>query len=312
MTERIATRVAYGEALEKIGSDPRIIALDADLMACTRTDAFAEKYPNRHYNVGIAEANMVGIAAGLATCGKRPYVHSFAMFLAGRAFEQIRNSICYPNLPVVFAGTHAGLTVGKDGATHQCLEDLALMRVLPNMTVLVGADARETRKLTELSLQLEGPVYLRLSRYAGRDVTSVDSEVRVGGSTVLREGKDVTLFACGLMVERALDAAEALSGEDIDCSVIDLYSVKPIDKETIIREARRTGFLVTMEEHNIYGGLGSAVAEVLCDEAPAKLLRLGVKDIFGKSGNEEDLLEDYGLSVPRLVESVRSAWNKER
>ncbi|MDY3051681.1 MAG: transketolase family protein [Ndongobacter sp.] len=310
--EKIATRVAYGKALLEIGADERIVALDADLGCCTRTDAFAERYPDRHFNVGIAEANMVGVAAGMATCGKKPYVHSFAMFLAGRAFEQIRNSVCYPNVNVVLAGTHAGLTVGKDGATHQCLEDIGLMRVLPNMKVFVPADQYDTEKLVRLSASLDGPAYIRLSRYEGRNITDPEAEVHLGGSHLLRSGDDVTIFACGLMVERAMDCAARLEEEGISVRVIDVYCVKPIDRARILAASRETACLVSMEEHNIYTGMGSAVAEVLSEEPGAPLLRIGVEDAFGKSGDEEQLLEDYGLSTERLVTRIRAFLEKRK
>ncbi len=308
MSEKVATRYAYGEELATVGSSPDIVVFDADVSTCTMSCVFGRKYPERFFNMGIAEANMVGAAAGMATLGYKPFVNSFAMFTAGRAFEQIRNSIAYPDLKVTVVGTHAGLGVGEDGATHQCLEDLALMRVIPNMTVICPADANETRHAVRAIIQYEHPVYLRLARLAGETVTNVDGyEFCIGKANCLREGTDVSIIATGTMVERALKAADALAAEGICARVIDMHTIKPLDVGTIVKAAEETRAIVTVEEHNIIGGLGAAVAECVSEFCPVPLYRIGTKDTFGRSGNGEKLLDHYGLGILDIMASVKKA-----
>ena len=267
---KISTRTAYGEALAEIGSDPRIFVLDADLQCCTRTEKFGALYPERSRNVGIAEANMVGIAAGMATCGKIVFVNSFAMFTAGRAFEQIRNSLAYPHLNVKVIGTHAGVTVGKDGATHQCLEDLAIMRSIPGMVVLSPCDANETRFMTKAMAEYDGPCFMRLGRLDVEQCTNLlpNYEFRWGKASRLHEGSDVTIIATGLMVQEALKARELLAQEGISAAVLDMHTIKPLDEEAVLKAAEETGCIVTAEEANILGGLGGAVAEIVSEHCP--------------------------------------------
>ena len=311
MAEKIATRHAYGEALAEIGSDPKIVALDADVSSCTMSCMFAQKYPERFFNMGIAEANMIGAAAGLSTYGFTPFVHAFAMFAAGRAFEQVRNSICYPNLNVKCVGTHGGLSVGEDGATHQCVEDIALMRAIPNMTVICPADANETRAAVHAIAAHEGPVYLRLGRVPVETVTDFPGyQFTIGKSVTLREGTDLTIIATGMVVADALAAAEELEKEGIHARVIDMHTIKPIDREAIRKAAKETGAIVTAEEHNILGGLGGAVAEVVCADCPVPVERVGVKDCFGRSGNAQALLELYGVSKSAIVSAARTVLKR--
>lgn len=296
--EKVATRDAYGKALVKLGEQmPQVVVLDADLSKSTKTHDFKKVFPERFFNVGIAEQNLLGIAAGMAASGKIPFASSFAVFATGRAFEQIRNSIAYTGLNVKIAATHAGLTVGEDGASHQAIVDMALMRVLPNMTVLVPADGTETEKAVLAAAKHEGPVYLRLGRAPVPTLFGDDYEFQIGKAVVLREGKDVSLLACGIMVNEALKAAEELAREGVSARVLNVSTLKPIDRDTIIKAASETGALVTAEEHNIIGGLGSAVAEVIAEHAPAPLERVGVRDTFGESGKPEELLEKYGLTA---------------
>lgn len=310
MSAGVATRVAYGRALEELGAeDSRIVVLDADLSICTMTEYFAASTPDRFFNVGIAEGNMVGVGAGLATCGYVPFVNSFAMFTAGRAYEQIRNSVAYPRLNVKVVGTHAGLSVGEDGATHQCIEDIALMRVIPGMTVVVPCDATETRLATRALAAMEGPAYLRLGRAPAPSVVDdVEGyEFELGKAAQLRDGADATIIACGVMVRPALEAAEALSKLGIEVRVVDMHTIKPLDVETVLSAARETGCIVTAEEHNVLAGLGGAVSEVLAESGIAcRFRRVGVDDVFGHSGNAAALLEKYGLSSSRLVNEVRA------
>lgn len=306
---KISTRAAYGEALAEIGGDERIVVLDADLQCCTRTDKFAALYPQRARNVGIAEANMVGMAAGLAACGKTVFVNSFAMFTAGRAFEQIRNSLAYPHLNVKVIGTHAGITVGKDGATHQCLEDLAAMRAIPGMVVVSPCDAHETKLATRAIAAYDGPCFMRLGR---PDVETCTDAIpgyhfELGKAAKLADGADVTLIATGLMVQEALKARELLHAEGIDAAVLDIHTIKPLDTEAILAAARQTGCIVTAEEANILGGLGAAVAETVCESCPVPVLRVGVRDEFGRSGDPQELLEFYHLTAADIAEKAKQA-----
>ena len=303
-----ATRDAYGEGLVELGEKyPNLVVLDADLAAATKTGTFKKAYPDRFIDTGIAESNMMSIAAGLATTGKLVFASSFAMFAAGRAFEQVRNSIGYPHLNVKIGATHAGISVGEDGATHQCCEDIALMRTIPGMTILNPADAVETRKALRAAAELDGPVYLRFGRLAVPVITEEDTPFVIGKGQVLREGKDVTIVATGLMVNEALEAAEQLAAEGIDAQVINMATIKPIDKELLVEAARQTGAIVTAEEHNVIGGLGSAVAEVLAEAVPVPVVRVGVEDTFGQSGPAVELLKLYGLSAENIVAKAKKA-----
>ena len=301
-----ATREAYGEALKEIGGkNEQIVVLDADLSKSTKTNVFAKAYPQRFFNVGIAEQNLVGTAAGLAASGKTPFVSTFAMFAAGRAFEQIRNSVCYPKLNVKVAATHAGLTVGEDGASHQAIEDVSLMRSLPNMTVLVPADEEETRQAIAWAAEYQGPVYIRLGRMSVDNVSPEGYVFAPAKAAVLTEGNDVALIANGVMVMAALEAAKMLAAEGIQARVINMASVKPLDEAAVVSASKETGAIVTCEEHSIIGGLGSAVAEVLAEQAPAPLERVGVKDTFGESGKPKELLAKYGLTAADVAEAAR-------
>ncbi|MCG0275296.1 MAG: transketolase family protein [Thermosediminibacteraceae bacterium] len=303
---KIATREAYGEALAELGEEIKeIVVLDADLSKSTKTSIFAKKFPERFFNMGIAEQNLIGTAAGLATCGKIPFASTFAIFATGRAFEQIRNSICYPNLNVKIAATHAGITVGEDGATHQSIEDIALMRALPNMTVISPADAVETKKAVRAAALLKGPVYLRLGRHPVETVFNESYEFQPGKGLVLKEGRDVALIATGVMVAEALKAAEILAKDGIDAMVINIHTIKPIDEEVILKAAE-CGAIVTAEEHSIIGGLGSAVAEVLMEKKPVPMKRIGIRDVFGRSGKPEELMEAYGITAEDVAEAARS------
>lgn len=304
--EKKSTRVAYGEMLERCGSDSRIVVLDADLSSCTMTVGFARKWPDRFFNCGIAEANMIGVAAGLAACGNIVFANSFAMFMAGRCFEQIRNSVAYPCLNVKLIGTHAGLSVGEDGATHQCLEDVAAMRAIPNMTILNPCDANETRECVKAAIEHDGPVYLRLGRPAVDNVTESRTgySFRLGKGIVLMDGEDAAIIATGIMVHEAVRAAEQLRGEGICVQVIDMPTIKPLD-EALVLEAAQTGLIVTAEEHNLYGGLGEAVARVLTACAPTAQECVAVKDVFGHSGKVDMLMERYGLTARSIVEAVK-------
>ncbi|GAV25617.1 transketolase [Carboxydothermus islandicus] len=309
----IATREAYGKALVELGQEnPKIVVLDADLSKSTKTSDFAKAFPERFFNIGIAEQNLMGVAAGLAAVGKIPFASTFAVFAAGRAFEIIRNSICYPKLNVKIAATHAGLTVGEDGASHQAIEDLALMRVLPNMQVFVPADAAQTRAIVRKAAEIEGPVYIRLGRSGVPEVFSPDIRFEPGRGTVLKEGKDVTIVALGIMTAKALEAAKMLEAEGIAARVLDMASLKPIDRELLVESARLTGAVVTAEEHSVIGGLGSAVAEVLSEEYPVPVVKVGVKDVFGESGTPSALLEKYGLTARDIVAAVQKALTLKR
>lgn len=308
-----ATRAAYGEALVELGrTDPRVVVLDADLSKSTYTYKFAGEFPDRHFNMGIAEQNMMGVAAGLATAGKIPFASTFAVFASGRAFDQLRVAICYPGLSVKIGASHAGITVGEDGASHQALEDLALMTALPNMTVVVPADGREARQAVFAAAASPGPWYLRLGRPVVPVVTPPDYRFSPGRGLVLREGKEVAIVACGVMVARALEAAEALAAEGIEVAVINMSSLKPLDGELVVRWARTCGAVVTAEEHSIINGLGAAVAAVLGEEYPVPLQRVGVQDRFGQSGPPDELMVAYGLAVPDLCRAVRQVCRRKR
>ena len=297
-----ATREAYGETLKELGAQiPEIVVLDADLSASTKTAVFAKAFPDRFFDTGIAEGNMMSVAAGLAASGKIPFASTFAVFGAGRAYEQIRNSICYPNLNVKVAVTHAGLTVGEDGATHQMLEDIALMRALPNMTVVVPADAAETAQVIRWAASYQGPVYIRMGRAKVEDVISPDAEFVPGKSTTLADGSDVTIMACGIMTQQALQAAKMLAEEGISARVINMSSIKPIDEAAIVKAAKETGAIVTCEEHTVMGGLGSAVAEVVVRQCPVPMAMVGTEDVFGQSGKASEVLKVYGLTPEHIA-----------
>ncbi|WP_346353442.1 transketolase family protein [Azotosporobacter soli] len=309
---KLATREAYGDSLKELGDkNQAVVVLDADLSKSTKTVVFAKAHPDRFINVGIAEQNMMGIAAGLAASGKIPFVSTFAMFATGRAFEQVRNSICYPKLNVKVAATHAGLTVGEDGASHQSIEDISLMRSLPNMTVIVPADAEETRQAVEFAAKHNGPVYLRLGRMAVPDVVGEGYQFAHGKALQLADGKDVTLAATGIMVSAALEAAKTLAEEGISARVLNIHTIKPIDRDAIAKAAKETGALVSCEEHSVIGGLGSAVAEVLAETTPAPMERVGVKDTFGESGTPGDLLVKYGLTANDIVAAAKKAISRK-
>ena len=309
MSDKRATREALGETLLELAAEGRddIVALDADLAKSTTTAKFAAKYPERFFDVGIAEQNMMGTAAGLAAGGMTPFTGSFAVFATGRAYDQIRNSVCYANLNVKLTPTHAGVTVGPDGGSHQMLEDIALMRVLPNMRVLVPADYWAAKGAIRAAASAQGPFYIRLGRMALPQVHGKDFVFEIGRAYVLREGADVTLAACGVMVERALAAADLLAGEGIAATVIDVSSIKPLDGPTILAAARATGAVVTCEEHSVIGGLGSAVAELLGESAPMPLERVGVRDVFGTSGEPEELMRHFGLTAEDVATAARKA-----
>lgn len=303
-----ATRDSYGAALVELGAEmPELVVMDADLSAATKTGGFRKAYPDRFINAGIAEGNMMSVAAGLATAGKVVFASSFAMFAAGRAFEQVRNSIGYPHLNVKIGATHAGISVGEDGATHQCCEDIALMRSIPGMTVISPADDVETRQAVRAAATMYGPVYLRLGRLAVPVVCGTDYTFAIGKATQLTEGRDVTIIATGLMVGEALKAAELLKTEGISARVVNMATIKPIDRDCIIRAAKETGAIVTAEEHNILGGLGGAVAEVVCETVPVPVVRVGVNDTFGKSGPAAELLQVYGLCAQNIVARAKDA-----
>ncbi|MGG7079026.1 transketolase family protein [Clostridium sardiniense] len=311
MSNKIATREAYGKALKDLASmNKNVVVLDADLSKSTKTADFKAVAPERFFNMGIAEANMMGVAAGMSTCGKIPYVSTFAMFAAGRAFEQIRNSICYPRLNVKVCATHAGLTVGEDGASHQAIEDLSLMRSIPNMTVINPADAVETDAVIKAIAEIDGPCYVRLGRAAVNVINDKDTyKFELGKGVTLKEGNDLTIVATGIMVDAALEAAEMLSKDGISARVINIHTIKPIDRELLVKAAKETGALVTAEEHSVIGGLGSAVSEVLTEEYPVPVLKVGVQDKFGESGKPNDLLEAYGLTAKDIAEKAKKAIN---
>ena len=298
-----ATRQSYGEALLELGKENKdVIVLDADLAGATKTELFAKEFPDRFFDIGIAEADMMGTAAGLSTCGKIPYVSTFAMFAAGRSYDQIRNSICYPNLNVKICATHAGITVGEDGATHQMIEDLSLMRTIPNMTVLSPSDDAQTKWTIKEISKINGPVYVRLARLATEEIYGENQKFEIGKAVQHGDGTDGTIFATGVTVQEALKAQKVLQEKGINVRVVDMFSIKPIDKEMIIKCAKETKKLVSIEDHNVIGGLGSAISEVLTEEYPAKLIRLGIKDIFGRSGKAEELMKLYGIVSDNIIE----------
>ncbi|NFL05859.1 transketolase family protein [Clostridium botulinum] len=309
MGNKIATREAYGKALVKLSNmNKDVVVLDADLSKSTKTADFKAAAPERFINMGIAEANMMGVASGLSTCGKIPFVSTFAMFAAGRAFEQIRNSICYPKLNVKVCATHAGLTVGEDGASHQSVEDISLMRSIPNMTVINPADAIETEAAILAVAEYKGPCYVRLGRLAVENVNdNANYKFEIGKGVTLANGNDVTIVATGIMVKLALEAKEELAKDGIDARVINIHTIKPIDSDLLIKAAKETGAIVTAEEHSIIGGLGSAVSEVLCEEMPVPVLKVGIEDTFGESGKPEQLLKAYGLTTEKIVERAKKA-----
>ena len=305
--DKIATREAYGNALVEFGADEKIIVMDADLSKSTKTESFKKAYPERFINMGIAEGNMMATAAGIASCGKTVFASSFAMFAAGRAFEQIRNSIGYPHLNVKIGATHAGISVGEDGATHQCLEDIGIMRTIPGMVILNPADATESRLAVKAAIDYEGPVYLRFGRLPVPVIFDDNYKFEIGKGVILKEGTDVTLIGTGLLVPAVLEASELLANEGISARVVNMATIKPIDRVLVVDSAKATGAIVTAEEHNILGGLGSAVAEVLCETIPTPLLRVGTEDVFGRSGKPYPLLEMYGLDAKHISEKAKQA-----
>lgn len=305
--KKIATRESYGNALVELGKEHEdLIVLDADLASATKTGTFLKAFPERHIDCGIAEGNMMGIAAGLATTGKVPFASTFAMFAAGRGFEQIRNSIGYPHLNVKIGATHAGISVGEDGASHQCNEDIALMRTIPGMVVISPADDIEAKAAVKAAYEHDGPVYLRFGRLAAPVINDENYKFELGKGVVLREGKDLTLIATGLMVSRALEAAETLAAEGIDAEVINIHTIKPLDEELVVASAKKTGKVVTVEEHSVIGGLGSAVCDALCAQAPTPVLKIGMNDVFGESGPAVALLHKYGLDAEGIVGSIKN------
>lgn len=314
MSEKIATREAYGKALVELGRrNPDVVVLDADLSKSTKTHDFGKNYPERFFNIGIAEQNMMGTAAGLAAAGKIPFASSFAVFATGRVYDQIRNSIAYPRLNVKIGASHAGITVGEDGASHQAVEDIALMRCLPNMTVFVPADAVETRAAVLAAAEIDGPVYIRLGRSGVPVLHDKDNFNFVPGRAItLREGGDAAIIACGIMVSAALEAADLLAGEGVSVRVLDMHTVKPLDVEAVVEAARATGAVVTAEEHSILGGLGGAVAEALGENCPVPMHRVGVRDTFGESGKPGELLEKYGLTPAALAQAVREVLQRKQ
>lgn len=306
--KKIATRESYGNALVELGKEvDNLVVLDADLAEATKTGTFKKAFPDRHIDCGIAECNMMGIAAGIASTGKVPFVSSFAMFAAGRAFEQVRNSVGYPHLNVKIGATHAGISVGEDGASHQCNEDIALMRVIPGMVVINPSDDIEAKAAVKAAYTHEGPVYLRFGRLAAPIINDrSDYKFEIGKGVTLRDGKDITLVATGLCVSGALEAAEKLAADGVDARVINIHTIKPLDEELMIKAAQETGKIVTIEEHSVIGGLGGAVAELLSEKCPTKMLRIGVEDTFGESGPAVQLLEKYGLDAAGIYNKVKA------
>ena len=306
--KKIATRDSYGNALVEVGKEHEdLIVLDADLAGATKTGTFQKAFPERHWDIGIAEANMTGIAAGLSTCGKVPFISTFAMFAAGRAYEQVRNAVGYPHLNVKIGATHAGISVGEDGATHQCLEDLALMREIPGMVVINPSDDIEAKAAVKAAYEHVGPVYMRFGRLAVPVINDTpDYKFEIGKGIVLKEGTDVSIFATGLEVCEAMEAAIMLEADGIHAEVINIHTIKPLDNELVLKSAAKTGKVVTVEEHSILGGLGSAVCEVLCENQPTKVLRIGVNDVFGESGPATELLHKYELDAEGIYKKVKA------
>lgn len=306
--KKVATRVGYGEALVELGSErDDFLVLDADLAAATQTGMFKKAFPERFYDCGIAEGNMISIAAGIAATGKKVICSSFAMFAAGRAFEQVRNSVGYPHLNVIIGATHAGISVGEDGATHQCCEDIALMRTIPGMTIINPADETEAKKAVRAALELDGPVYMRFGRLAVPVISGDDYNFEVGKGVELKDGTDVTVIATGLMVNEALEAFEILKSEGISARIINMHTIKPLDKEIVLKAARETGAIVTAEEHSVIGGLGAAVSETVCEECPVPVVKLGVNDTFGHSGPAVKLLDEFGLRAANIAQKAKRA-----
>lgn len=304
--KKIATRESYGNALVEIGKEHEdLVVLDADLAAATKTGIFKKEFPDRHIDCGIAEANMMGIAAGLSTCGKVPFASTFAMFAAGRAFEQVRNTIGYPHLNVKIGATHAGISVGEDGATHQCNEDIALMRTIPGMTIINPCDDIEAKAAVKAAYEMEGPVYLRFGRLAAPVINKEDYQFEIGKGVMMREGGDVTIVATGLMVSNALEAAEKLAADGINAEVINIHTIKPLDEDMIINSAKKTGKVITVEEHSVIGGLGSAVCDVLSEKCPTSVTKLGVNDMFGHSGPALELLKEFKLDGEGIYSQVK-------
>ena len=310
--KKVATRESYGATLVELGAEhPEIVVLDADLAAATKTAMFKKAYPNRHIDCGIAEADMIGIAAGLSTVGFVPFASSFAMFAAGRAFEQVRNSVGYPHLNVKIGATHAGITVGEDGATHQCNEDIALMRTIPGMVVMNPSDDIEARACVRAAYEYEGPVYMRFGRFEVPVINDrPDYHFEIGKGNVLKEGTDLTIVATGLCVNSALEAAEMLKADGVDAEVINICTIKPLDEELIVKSAKKTGKVVTVEEHSVIGGLGSAVCDALCKAAPTPVCKLGVQDVYGESGSAQALLEKYKLDGKGVYQSIKEYLGK--
>ncbi|MCI9270148.1 MAG: transketolase family protein [Dorea sp.] len=306
--KKIATRESYGNALAELGKlHEEVVVLDADLAGATKTSVFMKAFPERHIDCGIAEGNMMGVAAGLAATGKIPFASTFAMFAAGRAFEQVRNSIGYPKLNVKIGATHAGISVGEDGATHQCNEDIALMRTIPGMTVICPADDVEAKAAVTAAYEHEGPVYMRFGRLAVPVINDKpDYKFELGKGIVLREGKDVTIIATGLPVANCLEAAEKLAADGIDAKVINIHTIKPLDEELVVAAAKETGKVVTVEEHSVIGGLGSAVCDVLSEKAPTKTMKIGINDVFGESGPAAELVKKFGLDADSIYERVKA------
>lgn len=310
--DKQATRDAYGKALVELGKQHQdVVVLDADLSKSTKTADFAREFPERFINAGIAEQNMIGMASGLASAGKTVFASTFAIFATGRAFEAVRNSVAYSKMNVKICATHAGLTVGEDGGSHQSVEDIALMRSVPNMTVVVPADGVSTGRALFALYESKGPAYLRLGRPAVPVIYAEDSPFKIGRANVLRQGKDVAIIACGIMVAKALEAAEQLAEENIQAAVVDMHTIKPLDETVILQMATETGAILTVEEHSIIGGLGSAVCETVCAHHPVPVMRMGVNDVFGQSGEPDQLLDYYGLNVEKIVQNVRDLLRKK-
>ena len=310
---KVATRDAYGKALVELGEkNPDVLVLDADLAAATKTGAFKKAFPERFFDTGIAESNMMGVAAGLATTGYTVFASSFAMFSAGRAFEQVRNTIGYPHLNVKIGATHAGISVGEDGASHQCCEDIALMRSIPGMVIINPADDIEAHAAVLAAAELDGPVYMRFGRLAVPRIFDENYKFEIGKAVTLKEGTDVTIIATGLMVNEAIEAAKELEAEGISVELINMHTIKPLDKEAIVAAAKKTGCIVTAEEHNVIGGLGDAVCDAVCAECPVPVVKVGVEDTFGKSGPAVDLLHIFGLDAANIVEKAKIAISKKK
>ena len=301
----LATREAYGNTLAELKDNENVVVLEADLGHATKSLKFKEVCPQRFFNMGIAEADMIGTAAGQAACGKVPFASTFSVFATGRAFDQVRNSVCYPNLNVKIVGTHAGITVGEDGGTHQAIEDIALMRSLPNMSIVVPSDDVEARAAVLAAAAYKGPMYLRMARVASPTYHNDSYVFTLGKGEIIREGSDLTIIACGLMVMKAMEAAEQLAKEGVSVRVINMHTIKPLDHKLVIESAEKTGKIITVEEANILGGLGSAVCETVSEYCPVPVKRIGVRDIFGKSGNPDKLLQEYGLTAEHIIEEAR-------